>query len=63
MKILEITIDPQGRSRVETKGFTGPACREASRPYEEALGAARAERVTAAFHQTDEPGPRLTQSS
>ncbi len=63
MRSVEITVNPQGMSRVETKGFTGPACREASRPYEEALGATTAERLTAAFHQAEEPGPRLTQSS
>ncbi|MDB5351992.1 MAG: hypothetical protein JWN86_3239 [Planctomycetota bacterium] len=63
MKTIEITIDPRGKSRVETKGFTGPSCREASRPYEEALGATIAERVTPALHQADEPGPRIKQSS
>ena len=62
-KTIEITVDPQGRSRVETKGYTGPSCRADSLPYEEALGAIQAEHLTAAFHQVQEPIPRIQQSS
>ena len=58
MKTVEITVDAQGVTTVATKGFTGPSCREASRPYEEALGATTAERVTAAFHLAQEPADR-----
>ena len=31
MKTIEIIVAPDGKSRVETKGFTGSECREASR--------------------------------
>ena len=63
MKTIEITVDAQGATTVATRGFTGPSCREASRPYEEALGATTTERVTAAFHQVQEPADRVRQSS
>ncbi len=63
MKTIEITVDAQGAATVATRGFTGPSCREASRPYEEALGATAAERVTAAFHQVELPADRVRQSS
>ena len=51
MKILEITVDPKGRARVETKGFTGGECRDASRTLEQALGQSTGETLTAAFYQ------------
>jgi hypothetical protein len=38
LKTIEITVDPKGQSQVETKGFTGGECREASRFVEQALG-------------------------
>ena len=37
MKIIEITVDSKGQSRVETRGFTGGECREASKFIEQAL--------------------------
>ena len=43
MKIIEITVSPRGETKVETRGFTGGACREASRFIEETLGARTAE--------------------
>ena len=49
MKIIEITISPRGETKVETRGFTGGACREASRFLEQALGARTAEALTAEF--------------
>ena len=38
MKIIEITVDSKGQSKVETRGFTGGECREASNFIEQALG-------------------------
>jgi Protein of unknown function (DUF2997) len=63
VKTIEIIVDPQGRTRVETKGFTGGSCREASRFVEEALGQKTAEQVTPAFYVTQEPRQDLRQSS
>ena len=37
-KTIEIIVSPSGQSRVETKGFTGAECREASQFIEQALG-------------------------
>ena len=50
-KTIEIIVDPTGRTRVETKGFAGFACREASRFVEQALGTRTDELLTAEFHQ------------
>ena len=52
MKTIEILIAPDGQTRVETKGFSGPGCREASKFLEEALGKRTAEELTAEFHQS-----------
>lgn len=51
MKIIEITIHPNGQSTVETKGFTGATCRDASRFLEQALGQQTSEILKAEFHQ------------
>ena len=37
-KTIEIIVSPTGQTKIETKGFSGSACRDASRFLEEALG-------------------------
>ncbi|MFM7592673.1 MAG: DUF2997 domain-containing protein [Isosphaeraceae bacterium] len=37
-RVIEITVAQDGSTTVETKGFQGPSCRDASRFMEEALG-------------------------
>lgn len=51
MKTIEITVAPDGQTKVETKGFSGSSCREASRFIEQALGKATGEHLTAEFYQ------------
>ena len=62
MKTIEITVDSKGQSKVETKGFSGGECREASRFVEQALGTRSAETLTAEFHQVQQAGQELRQS-
>lgn len=50
-RTIEIIISPSGESRVETKGFAGSECREASRFLESALGRATSESLTTEFHE------------
>ncbi|MCA9124842.1 MAG: DUF2997 domain-containing protein [Planctomycetaceae bacterium] len=50
-KTIEIIVAPDGKSRVETKGFTGGECREASRFIEQALGQHVDELLKPEFHQ------------
>ena len=50
MKTIEIIVSPDGQTRLETRGFAGASCREASAFLEKALGQATAEQVTAEFH-------------
>ena len=52
MKIIEIIITPKGEARVQTKGFAGADCQQASRFLEQALGKRTKEQLTAEFHQS-----------
>jgi len=63
MKLIEITIDSKGQSRVETRGFTGGECREASKFIEQALGQRTGEQTTAEFYQGQSLVQQLKQSS
>ena len=50
MKRIEVTVLPTGESRVETKGFSGDSCRDASKFIEAALGRTAAETLKPEFH-------------
>ena len=52
MKTIEIIVTPEGKASVQTLGFTGASCQDASRFLEEALGKRIAQRRTAEFYQT-----------
>jgi hypothetical protein len=54
LKTIEIIVSPKGRTTVQTRGFTGSACRDASKALEAALGQRTAEQFTAEFHQAAE---------
>jgi len=50
-KTIEIVVAPGGKTTVQTLGFTGSTCREASQFLEQALGQRTGEYLTAEFHQ------------
>ena len=50
---IEIIVTPEGKTTVQTLGFTGPSCRDASRLLEQALGQRTAEQLTTEFHQAE----------
>ena len=52
IKIIEIVVSPTGQTQIETKGFTGSECRDASRFVEQALGKQTGEQLTAEFHSS-----------
>jgi hypothetical protein len=63
VKTIEITVDRDGKVTVETRGFAGGSCRDASRFVEDALGTRSSERLTAEFYQSQEARPDLRQSN
>jgi hypothetical protein len=62
MKTIEITVSPKGETKVETRGFTGPECREASRFVEQALGRTTAEQLAPEYRQGQALDQDLRQS-
>jgi hypothetical protein len=50
-KTIEIVVSPTGQTQVQTKGFVGSQCRQASQFIEQALGKRTQEQLTAEFHQ------------
>ena len=52
MKTIEVTVAKDGSTNVETKGFAGSECQQASRFVEDALGVKTAERLTPEFYAT-----------
>ena len=60
MKRIEIVVDAKGNSQVQTIGFSGASCQEASRFIEEDLGKKTSQRKTAEFYVA---GTQQTQQS
>ena len=58
---IELIVTPSGEVTVQTKGFAGSSCRDASRFIEEALGKRTGEQLTAEFHQKQVVGQQVRQ--
>jgi hypothetical protein len=52
MKKIEIVVSPEGRTTIETRGFSGSSCQEATQFLEKALGERVGERLTNEFYQS-----------
>jgi len=56
MKTIELVVSPKGETKLETKGFSGDSCHEATAFLEAALGAKQSDQATAeAFAAVAEP--------
>ena len=53
MKFIEVIVSPNGETKVETRGFSGAECQEASRFVEVALGQRKSEQLTAEYHRRE----------
>ena len=51
-KTIEVTVSPKGETSIQTKGFSGESCRDATRTLEAALGVRTREQLTSEFHAT-----------
>ena len=54
MKTIEVTISAAGAATVETKGFAGTTCTDASKFLEQALGRTTADRKTVEYFRPAE---------
>lgn len=60
-QIIEVIVKPNGETKIETHGFAGSSCRQASAFLEAALGNRTSEQLTAEFHQTESTNQSLHQ--
>ena len=49
-KTIQITISPKGETKIETTGFTGSSCQDATRALEAALGAKTNDTLTSEYY-------------
>ena len=52
-RVIEVLISPTGEVSIQTKGYAGADCLQASKLLEEALGVVRSEQKTAEFYQIE----------
>jgi hypothetical protein len=53
-RIIEVVVSPTGETTVQTKGYAGADCLQASRFLEQALGVCTTDRKTAEFYHAEE---------
>ena len=61
-KVIRVIVGPKGETKVETRGFSGGECREASRFIEQALGQPVGEQLTPEFYQAESVEQQIKQS-
>ena len=61
-RIIQVIVSPRGETTVQTKGYSGGECREASKFIEQALGQRTSETMTAEFHENQNAGQEIQQS-
>jgi hypothetical protein len=60
-RIIEVLVSPTGEATVQTRGYAGGDCLQASRFLEQALGTVTAERKTTEFFETTSEEQQVTQ--
>ena len=53
-RIIEVIVSPTGETTVQTRGYVGSDCQQASKWLEQSLGIATGDRNTAEFYQTEQ---------
>ncbi len=61
VRIIEVVVSPKGETTVQTKGFSGAECLQASKWLEQALGITANDTKTAEFHQTASAAQQVQQ--
>jgi len=59
MKTITLTISPEGKTKVETHGFDGQSCQDASKFIEQALGKKVSEQFKPEYYQTNSQSEHL----
>jgi hypothetical protein len=53
-RLIEVVVSPQGETTIQTKGYAGGNCLQASKFLEQALGVAVTDHNTIEFYQNTE---------
>jgi hypothetical protein len=61
-RIIEVTVSPKGETSIQTKGYTGADCLQASKFLEQALGVAAKDVKTGEFYAATQNDQHLNQS-
>ncbi len=51
-RMIEVTVSPTGETTLQTKGYVGSDCQQASKSLEQALGITTLDRKTSEFFTT-----------
>lgn len=51
-KIIQVVVNNKGETKIETTGFSGSSCQDATRALEQALGAKVEETLTGEYYTT-----------
>jgi hypothetical protein len=60
-RTMEVIVSPKGETSIETRGFAGSSCQQASRFLEQALGVQASEKFTVEFYQQETAPQRVQQ--
>ena len=60
-RIIEVLVSPKGESTVQTKGYSGGECLQASKFLEQALGVVASEQKTGEYYQSIENQQQVRQ--
>ena len=60
-RIIEVTVSPKGDTSIQTKGYSGSDCLQASKFLEQALGVVAKENKTGEFYQAAQSEQRIEQ--
>jgi hypothetical protein len=60
-RVIEVIVSSTGEAIVQTKGYSGQDCMQASRFLEQALGISTLDRKTAEFYQTTSAEQQIRQ--
>ena len=60
-RLIEVTVSPQGAVTVQTRGYVGADCLQASKFLEQALGVTTADRKTAEYYITTDTTQQVQQ--
>ena len=63
MKRIEILVSPTGESQVQTKGFSGAGCVQASHFIKKAIGSVSNQQKTAEYYNSADANNQLKNSN